>query len=78
MSVEIKVADQMGTFVDYRKPLQASAPAYADPVNRRVEYLPDPEEFRKLAEKLGRNDLCLCGSGKRFKRCYLKSGRSRS
>lgn len=28
-----------------------------------------------LEEKLGRNDLCLCGSGKLFKHCCLKSGR---
>jgi len=28
-----------------------------------------------LEEKLGRNDLCPCGSGKPFKRCCLKSGR---
>jgi uncharacterized protein YecA (UPF0149 family) len=27
-----------------------------------------------LEEKLGRNDLCQCGSGKRFKKCCLKSG----
>lgn len=47
MPVEIKVADQTGTFVDYLKPLQASAPAYADPVNRRIEYLPDPEGFAR-------------------------------
>jgi uncharacterized protein YecA (UPF0149 family) len=26
-------------------------------------------------EKIGRNDLCPCGSGKRFRRCCLKSGR---
>ena len=30
---------------------------------------------KELVEKLGRNDLCPCGSGKRFKRCCLKSGR---
>jgi len=24
---------------------------------------------KELAEKLGRNDLCPCGSGKRFKKC---------
>src|SRR5207302_1887717 len=29
---------------------------------------------KELAEKLGRNDLCLCGSGKRFKRCCLITG----
>jgi hypothetical protein len=45
MPLEIKVADLTGTFVDYRRPLQASAAAYADPVNRRIEYLPDPEGF---------------------------------
>ena len=28
-----------------------------------------------LEEKLGRNDPCPCGSGKRFKTCCLKSGR---
>ena len=30
---------------------------------------------KELVEKLGRNDLCPCGSGKRFKKCCLKSGR---
>ena len=28
-----------------------------------------------LEEKLGRNDLCPCDSGKLFKHCCLKSGR---
>lgn len=27
-----------------------------------------------LEEKLGRNDLCPCGSGKRFKKCCLDEG----
>jgi uncharacterized protein YecA (UPF0149 family) len=31
-------------------------------------------ENKLLEEKLGRNDLCPCGSGKRFKKCCLKSG----
>ena len=30
-----------------------------------------------LEEKLGRNDLCPCGSAKPFKKCCLKSGRFR-
>src|SRR5207249_1607051 len=29
---------------------------------------------KELAEKLGRNDLCPCGSAKRFKKCCLKAG----
>lgn len=28
-----------------------------------------------LDEKLGRNDLCPCGSGRRFKNCCLTMGR---
>lgn len=28
-----------------------------------------------LEEKLGRNDLCPCGTGKLFKRCCLTKGR---
>ncbi|MBB3204918.1 uncharacterized protein YecA (UPF0149 family) [Rhodopirellula rubra] len=30
---------------------------------------------KQLEEKLGRNDRCPCGSGQRFKRCCLRSGR---
>lgn len=30
---------------------------------------------KELVEKLGRNDICSCGSGKRFKRCCLATGR---
>jgi hypothetical protein len=29
---------------------------------------------KELTEKLGRNDLCPCGSGKCFKKCCRKSG----
>ncbi|XWN33274.1 MAG: SEC-C metal-binding domain-containing protein [Devosia sp.] len=29
----------------------------------------------ELQEKLGRRDLCPCGSGKIYKRCCLSSGR---
>ena len=29
---------------------------------------------KQLEEKLGRNDLCPCGSGRRFKQCCLRSG----
>ncbi|MBO0861643.1 MAG: SEC-C domain-containing protein [Chloracidobacterium sp.] len=30
---------------------------------------------KELTEKLGRNDRCPCGSGRRFQECCLKSGR---
>ncbi|MCB1581823.1 MAG: SEC-C metal-binding domain-containing protein [Marinicella sp.] len=31
--------------------------------------------YKVLIEKLGRNDLCPCGSGKRFKKCCINTGR---
>ncbi|MBI2688067.1 MAG: SEC-C domain-containing protein [Acidobacteria bacterium] len=30
---------------------------------------------KELMEKLGRKDLCPCGSGRRFKKCCLRRGR---
>ena len=30
---------------------------------------------KELFEKLGDNDLCPCGSGRRFKKCCRSSGR---
>jgi uncharacterized protein YecA (UPF0149 family) len=30
--------------------------------------------YKMLTEKLGRNDLCPCGSGKRFKKCCMTAG----
>ena len=29
---------------------------------------------KELSEKLGKNDLCPCGSDKRFKKCCMKKG----
>jgi len=46
--VEIVVADQTGTFADYCTPLRNLAASYADPVNRRIEYLADPEAFARV------------------------------
>jgi uncharacterized protein YecA (UPF0149 family) len=30
---------------------------------------------KELQEKLGRDDFCPCGSGKKFRNCCLRSGR---
>jgi len=32
---------------------------------------------KELLEKLGRNDLCPCGSGRKFKKCCLRHRRIR-
>jgi uncharacterized protein YecA (UPF0149 family) len=28
------------------------------------------QPFRREAPKLGRNDVCFCGSGKKYKKCH--------
>ena len=48
MPSEIVVADQTGTFADFDQSLNARAATYADPVNRRVEFLADPEGFAQV------------------------------
>src|ERR1700756_2771476 len=32
---------------------------------------PVDEEFMSVTAKIGRNDPCYCGSGKKYKRCHL-------
>jgi preprotein translocase subunit SecA len=39
----------------------------AESVSKKSE---KPETFRRTEEKVGRNDLCPCGSGKKFKQCH--------
>jgi hypothetical protein len=50
------------------------------PLNDRSSYVPtygstkvnnySPDEWKLLEhKKIGRNDLCVCGSGKKFKKC---------
>lgn len=48
LPVEIVVADQVGTFADYRTDLDHFAAEYAAVVNRRLLLLTDPEEFAAL------------------------------
>jgi hypothetical protein len=45
MPVEIIVADHTGTFTDYRRSLAETAPAYANPVNKRLPMLTQPAAF---------------------------------
>ena len=40
----------------------------------RLEQLPDERLVRRV--KIGRNDLCPCGSGRKFKKCCITGLRS--
>ena len=37
----------------------------------------DDEPFERAAPKLGRNEPCWCGSGKKYKKCHLDSDEGR-
>jgi uncharacterized protein YecA (UPF0149 family) len=65
---------------------QLQQPAiFFEPMSKRRRGFPSETQVRRgmrivhgdkeLMEKLGRNDLCPCGSGKRFKKCCLKACR---
>jgi hypothetical protein len=57
---------------------------FFEPMSKRRKGFPSETKVKRgvrivndgklLEEKLGRNDLCPCGSGKQFKKCCLKSG----
>lgn len=46
-----------------------AAKAAAEGVSRRSK----PQTFKRVEKKVGRNDLCPCGSGKKFKHCHGRS-----
>jgi uncharacterized protein YecA (UPF0149 family) len=58
---------------------------FFEPMSKRRKGFPSESRVKRgvrivhgdklLEEKLGRNDLCPCGSGKRFKKCCLGKGR---
>jgi hypothetical protein len=45
LPTDITVADHTGTFVDYKRELRESAPAYAATVNKRLALVPNPPAF---------------------------------
>ena len=53
----------------------AAVPKQESPVSRQPRLTPSPKTEGK--QKVGRNDPCPCGSGKKFKKCCInKSGRN--
>lgn len=43
-----------------------------DLMEKGVEFL-QPEELDRIFKKVGRNEMCPCGSGLKYKRCHGKS-----
>jgi preprotein translocase subunit SecA len=50
----------------------ASAEAVAESEEASGESADDAQPVRRDGPKVGRNDLCPCGSGKKYKHCHGK------
>lgn len=66
-------------------PARTRTPAvFFEPMSKRRKGFPSETNVKRgvrvvhggkeLSEKVGRNDLCPCGSGKRFKKCCRNTG----
>jgi len=80
MSTTQTGADQYDTTTN----MTATKTVAFEPMSKRRKGYPSETKVKRgvrfihgkqLEEKLGRNDLCPCGSGQRFKRCCLRLGR---
>lgn len=45
--------------------------ALGRPVAKEMKVEPTPAQMARRPPKVGRNDFCPCGSGKKFKKCCL-------
>lgn len=60
---------------EIRRSLEATLPEFLDTVRtgeNAHHHAPKQAPFVHKAEKLGRNDPCSCGSGKKYKKCHGK------
>ena len=44
------------------------------PVAKEMKVPPTPTQMKRKPPRVGRNNLCPCGSGKKFKKCCLNPG----
>ena len=71
--------------VHHVQPPRRRPALFFEPMSKRRKGFPSETHVKRgvrivhgdklLEEKLGRNDLCPCGSGRPFKKCCLESGR---
>jgi uncharacterized protein YecA (UPF0149 family) len=70
--------------VDHGAARPRTPAVFFEPMSKRRKGFPSETHVKRgvrivhgdkdLVEKLGRNDLCPCGSGKQFKKCCLRTG----
>jgi preprotein translocase subunit SecA len=64
------VSGQAATATATRSASQTAAQQAAESSNQKVDEKPEP--IRNTGVKIGRNDPCPCGSGKKYKQCCLR------
>ena len=70
-SVEIKTEEDVGAIEQQRRSEQAQKMQYIHEDNSQaVELQSSVTTFKRNEKKVGRNDVCPCGSGKKFKACH--------
>jgi preprotein translocase subunit SecA len=56
------------------KPAPEPEHVHGPDCNHEPDHGPPPEPYRRAEPKLGRNDPCFCGSGRKYKKCHGASG----
>jgi uncharacterized protein YecA (UPF0149 family) len=73
----LETAHVMGQAFEVRLALLDAAPGFVEHVqsgaNATEQVVETSAPFVHRASKLGRNDPCSCGSGKKYKHCHGKS-----
>ncbi len=69
---EMNRRKRLAELPEYEFPARSSYPSFdlTQPV-APPEELPPIEPIRNVAPRIGRNDPCWCGSGKKYKKCHL-------
>jgi preprotein translocase subunit SecA len=80
MTVQIRSAEALEEIeepdaprnVQYQHADYAGAAAAEEPEGGDVAVMEKPQPFVRQGQKVGRNDPCPCGSGKKYKQCHGK------
>jgi preprotein translocase subunit SecA len=61
-----------GTAPDSNDPEAMALAALNAPISRQPKTAQAAQPFERFGDKIGRNDACPCGSGKKYKQCHGK------
>ncbi|GGI81301.1 preprotein translocase subunit SecA [Legionella impletisoli] len=71
-SVEVQTSDDVDAVEEQRRADQSYKMQYIHAASDTQEEEPEVSTFKRTSKKVGRNDPCPCGSGKKYKACHGK------